>query len=150
MDCGTAQALKSWVERGLRPAVKRYGGGVRELRVVAHYACRPRNNRKGARISEHGKGRAVDIAAIELNDGKELVVLGDWSNGREGRILKAAHASACGPSARSWDRRPMRCIAITSTSTRRATAAAPTAADPRQRRRAPVFSLPQISPPEAE
>ncbi|MCA1336522.1 extensin family protein [Pseudooceanicola marinus] len=97
MDCGTAQALKSWVEGGLRPAVKRYGGGVRELRVVAHYACRPRNNRKGARISEHGKGRAVDIAAIELNDGKELVVLDDWSNGREGRILKAAHASACGP-----------------------------------------------------
>ncbi|MGI3165217.1 extensin family protein [Pseudooceanicola sp. 200-1SW] len=97
MDCTTAQALKTWVDGGLRPAVKRYGGGVRELRVVAHYACRPRNNRKGARISEHGKGRAIDIAAIRLQDGKDLVVLDDWSNGREGRILHQAHASACGP-----------------------------------------------------
>lgn len=97
MDCKTAQALKSWIDRGLSPAVRRYGGGVRELRVVAHYACRPRNNRKGARISEHGKGRAIDIAAIRLNDGKDLVVLEDWNNGREGKILKRAHAAACGP-----------------------------------------------------
>ncbi|MBR9762466.1 MAG: extensin family protein [Rhodobacteraceae bacterium] len=97
MDCTTAQALKSWVDRGLVPAVKGYGGGVRELRVVAHYACRPRNNRKGARISEHGKGRAIDIASIRLQDGKDLVVLEDWNDGREGKILHRAHAAACGP-----------------------------------------------------
>lgn len=97
MDCGTARALKSWVEGGLEPAVGSYGGGVRSLRVVAHYACRPRNNRKGAKISEHGKGRAIDIAAIRLVDGKDLVVLNDWGGGRKGRILRQAHAAACGP-----------------------------------------------------
>ncbi|WP_010138598.1 extensin-like domain-containing protein [Oceanicola sp. S124] len=97
MDCTTARALKTWVDGGLSRAVKGYGGGVRELRVVAHYACRPRNNRKGARISEHGKGRAVDIAAIRLNNGKDLVVLDDWGSGRKGRILERAHAAACGP-----------------------------------------------------
>ncbi|WP_163848774.1 extensin family protein [Pseudooceanicola aestuarii] len=97
MDCGTAQALKSWVDGGLKPAVKGYGGGVSSLRVVAHYSCRTRNNRKGAKISEHGKGRAIDIAGIKLKDGSELTVLTDWSDGRKGRILHKAHASACGP-----------------------------------------------------
>ncbi|QPM92067.1 extensin-like domain-containing protein [Pseudooceanicola algae] len=97
MDCGTARALKSWIDRGLKPAVGSYGGGVRQLQVVAHYACRPRNNQKGARISEHGKGRAVDIAAVKLADGKELNVLQDWQNGREGRILHQVHDAACGP-----------------------------------------------------
>lgn len=97
MDCGTARALKAWVDGGLKPAVGSYGGGVRELSIAAHYICRPRNNRKGAKISEHGKGRAVDISGIKLVDGKELNVLKDWRRGREGRMLVRAHAAACGP-----------------------------------------------------
>lgn len=97
MDCQTARTLKSWVEKGLKPNVGNRGGGVARLRVVAHYACRTRNNRKGARISEHGKGRAIDIAGFQLHDGSELTVLTDWGRGREGRILKKLHRSACGP-----------------------------------------------------
>lgn len=97
MDCPTARALKRWVDTGLQPAVKGYGGGVKELRVAAHYACRPRNNRKGAKLSEHGRGKAIDIAAIRLMDGRDLVVLDDWTNGREGRILHRVHDAACGP-----------------------------------------------------
>ncbi len=97
MDCTTAQALHSWIERGVRPAVGNTGGGVDGLRVVAHYACRTRNNQPGARISEHGKGRAVDIAGIRLRDGSELSVLRDWNNGNRGAILRQVHSAACGP-----------------------------------------------------
>ncbi|WP_417718570.1 extensin family protein [Salipiger sp.] len=97
MDCGTAKALKRWVEKGLKPSVGSYGGGVAALRVAAHYACRSRNNQRGEKISEHGKGRAIDIAAIRLRNGDELSVLGDWGGGAEGRILRQAHKSACGP-----------------------------------------------------
>lgn len=97
MDCGTAKALNSWVKNGLKPAVGRLGRGAKSIRVAAHYSCRPRNNKAGARISEHGKGRAIDISAIGLNDGSSLTVLGGWRDRKQGPILKKAHKAACGP-----------------------------------------------------
>ena len=97
MDCRTASAIKSWIARGMKPAVGGYGGGVAQLRVVAHYSCRTRNNQKGAKISEHGKGHAIDIAGFQLRDGRTITVLSDWGGGPKGRILSQMHRSACGP-----------------------------------------------------
>ncbi|MEM9350377.1 MAG: extensin family protein [Pseudomonadota bacterium] len=97
MDCPTANALNTWIEDGVKPAVGRRGGGPESLRVVAHYVCRTRNHRPGARISEHGKGRAIDIAGIGLADGSEITVLTGWGNGRDGRALRRMWREACGP-----------------------------------------------------
>ncbi|MDC0738863.1 extensin family protein [Cognatishimia sp. SS12] len=97
MECDTAHALKSWVDRGVTRAVGRTGGGVVKLQVAAGYSCRTRNNRPGAKISEHGKGRAIDISAFHLKNGDRISVLKDWGRGKKGRILKALHKSACGP-----------------------------------------------------
>ncbi|MCR8548802.1 extensin family protein [Salipiger sp. P9] len=96
MDCTTAKALKQWVNRAVKPAVGTQGGGVSGLRVAAHYACRTRNNQPGAKVSEHGKGRAIDIAAIRLRDGSEMSVLRDWGQGGKGRALRKMHSAACG------------------------------------------------------
>ena len=97
LDCTTAKALKQWVHNGAKPAVGRMGGGIKSLRVVAHYACRTRNNQAGGKISEHARGRAIDIAAINLNNGTALTVLSDWRTSRKGSVLKRMHRSACGP-----------------------------------------------------
>ncbi|MEM8592525.1 MAG: extensin family protein [Pseudomonadota bacterium] len=97
MDCQTAEALKTWVTRGVKPAVGSQGGGVRNLRVAAHYVCRTRNHRPGARISEHGKGRAIDISGIGLRDGTEITLISDWGRGAEGRALREMWRAACGP-----------------------------------------------------
>ena len=97
MDCGTARALGAWVEGSVRPAVGARGGGIEGLQVAAHYACRTRNNRPGAKISEHGRGRAIDIAALLLADGSRITVLKGWRRRGAGAILRAIHASACGP-----------------------------------------------------
>ena len=97
IDCPTAIALRKWVDKGARPAVGNQGGGIKSLRVAAHYACRTRNNQKGARISEHGKGRAIDISAVNLQDGSQISVLRDWGGGRKGRVLRDMHRAACGP-----------------------------------------------------
>jgi hypothetical protein len=96
MDCSTAKALHSWINGTVRPVVNRKGGGVKSIKVAAHYACRTRNNKKGARISEHGKGRAIDISAIHLNDGSSLTVLKDWRS-RNSKIMRKIHQDACGP-----------------------------------------------------
>lgn len=97
MDVNTAKALKRWVETGMKPAVGSMGGGVEKIRVVAHYACRTRNNQPGARLSEHGKGRAIDIAGFTLRNGETLSVLNHWGGGAKGRALRRMHREACGP-----------------------------------------------------
>ncbi|MEM6728891.1 MAG: extensin family protein [Pseudomonadota bacterium] len=97
MDCNTAKALKTWINEGVKPAVGDLGGGVERLRVVAHYQCRTVNHRPGGRISEHGKGKAIDIAGIGLRDGSEITVETDWNKGRKGRALRNMWRAACGP-----------------------------------------------------
>jgi hypothetical protein len=97
MECETAKALKSWVDRGMSRAVRNKGGGVVKLQVAAGYSCRTRNSRPGAKISEHGKGRAIDISAFHLKNGDKISVLKDWGRGKNGRILRKMHKSACGP-----------------------------------------------------
>lgn len=97
IDCTTAKALNDWVRDGVIPAVGRTGGGIARINVVAHYSCRSRNNQPGAKISEHGKGHAIDIAGITLANGKTLTVLDDWrGGGAQARIIQAMHRTACG------------------------------------------------------
>lgn len=97
MDCTTANALKAWMERAAKPALSRSGGGLKSVRVAAHYACRSRNNQKGAKISEHGKGRAIDISGFVLNNGTEVSVLQGWNARTYSRPLRQMHKAACGP-----------------------------------------------------
>jgi hypothetical protein len=97
MRCDKARAMKGWIDRHMVPTIGNTGGGVTGLKVAAHYACRSRNNQPGARLSEHAKGKAIDIAAFQLADGSEISVLDDWGSGKRGRILRKLHGSACGP-----------------------------------------------------
>ena len=96
MNCRTARTLNDWVRQGVKPAVGRRGGGLEALKIIAHYSCRTRNSQPGAKISEHGKGNALDIAGIYLRNGDFVSVLEDWKTRRNGKILRAMHSSACG------------------------------------------------------
>lgn len=93
LDCATAQALREWVDKGLQPAFGR--NPVVGLTVAADYSCRTRNNKRGAKISEHGRGKAIDISGFVLADGSARTVEDDW-RGRSGKPVKAAYQSACG------------------------------------------------------
>lgn len=89
LDCPTAIALNKWVQKGLRPA---FGNSeVVELKVAAHYICRSRNNVRGAKISEHGRGKAIDISGFVLSNGKEISVQGNFN-----KTIRKAHKAACG------------------------------------------------------
>ncbi len=70
-----------------------FGGGLSELEVAASYVYRTRNNQRGAKISEHASGNAIDISGFVLADGKELIVAEDWGMA----VMKELHADACGP-----------------------------------------------------
>jgi hypothetical protein len=89
MDCATALALKRWINDGVRPAFGR--DKVVGFQVAAHYICRSRNNIRGAKISEHGRGRAIDISGFVLASGKVLTVASNFN-----KQIRAAHKAACG------------------------------------------------------
>ncbi|WP_193139489.1 MULTISPECIES: extensin family protein [unclassified Meridianimarinicoccus] len=97
IDCPTARALAAWVDQAVKPLIGDTGGGLAEVQVIGHYACRTRNNKKGAKVSEHGKGRAVDIGGFTLADGTRIPVLSGWPSKTHGPAMKAAHKAACGP-----------------------------------------------------
>ncbi len=96
MDCTTAKALNRWVNNGVKPAL-RSKGRVVQLRVAAHYACRTRNNQPGGRISEHGKGRAIDISGFRMDDGQTITVLEHWNARGFRTAMRKMHRTACGP-----------------------------------------------------
>ncbi len=97
IDCPTADALYRWVEQSVKPTLRTTGGGISSLRVAAHYSCRTRNNQPGGRISEHGKGRAIDISGFILRDGSEITLLQGWRSQAHGAKLRQMHRDACGP-----------------------------------------------------
>lgn len=97
MDCKTAKALKSWIESGMKPAIGNRGGGVTRINVASHYACRRRNNASSGKLSEHGKGRAIDISGFTLRDGTEITMLKHWNSTSYRKILRTMHRKACGP-----------------------------------------------------
>lgn len=97
MDCKTASALKKWIDDGAKKVIGTQGGGLASLQIMGHYSCRNRNNQKGGKISEHGRGRAVDIGAFKLKNGTSFSVLRDWNGSKWSDELSKMHRAACGP-----------------------------------------------------
>lgn len=89
VDCSVGKALDRWVRGSVKPAYPK----VAELRVAAGYSCRTRNNRPGAKLSEHAKGRAIDISGFTMADGSVVTLLGDYPT----RALRRVERGACGP-----------------------------------------------------
>lgn len=97
VDCPTARALAEWVRTGVAPVFGQIGRGVAVLEVAGSYACRTQNAQTGAPLSEHGRGRAVDISGFRTFDGQRVDVGRDWRRPGPGGLLRRVHALACGP-----------------------------------------------------
>lgn len=97
VNCTAAKTFDRWVSKSAKPIVGRQGGGLAAIQVIGGYSCRTRNSQKGAKLSEHAKGNAVDIAGFKLRDGTIYSVQRNWNSGRGGSTLRSLHKSACGP-----------------------------------------------------
>jgi hypothetical protein len=114
MTCGLAQRFTLWVRDAVQPAARAaFGTGVARIESLGTYSCRPVNGQAGARLSEHGRANAVDIAAFLLRDGRRISVLADWNGTDETarRFLRAVHDEGCrrfavvlGPDANAFHR----------------------------------------------
>jgi hypothetical protein len=69
LQCSMAEALAEWVRADVGPIAVTLGAPLATVIDLDSYECRGRNNIAGAKLSEHGKGNAIDIGAIKLKNG---------------------------------------------------------------------------------
>jgi hypothetical protein len=98
MTCPLARQFARWSQGPLQAAAAQYlGTRVTRIESFGTYACRTRDSRAGAPLSEHAFANAVDVAAFQLADGRRLSVQADWRGGDEAarRFLRAAFQAGC-------------------------------------------------------
>lgn len=98
MKCRLADRFADWVDDAVQKAALVWlDSQVVRIESFGTYSCRPVNNREGARLSEHGRSNAVDVAAFVLADGRRITVRDGWRGADPGArdFLRAVHKAAC-------------------------------------------------------
>lgn len=96
LACPMIPRTDSWLAEVVQPAAQTaFGQPVVEMRAGS-YSCRPRNNRSGAKLSEHSFGNALDIMAFRLADGREVTVVKGWKGAPDEQdFLREVFVGAC-------------------------------------------------------
>jgi hypothetical protein len=77
--CPMVPTLKKWLDEVAQPAAMEwFGQPIVEIRSMGSYACRSRNNRRGAKLSEHSFANAIDIGSFKMADGTVVSVRSGW------------------------------------------------------------------------
>ena len=98
VGCPMTAALDQWLEEVVQPVARaRFGVAVTRISSMGAYSCRPIDNLRGAKLSEHAFGNALDVGAFTLADGREITVVKAWKRGspQERAFLQEVHAGAC-------------------------------------------------------
>ncbi len=74
LRCAMAEQLADWVRDVAAPDLQTSGANLASVDTHDDYECRSRNRLAGAKISEHGKGNAVDVRAFTLSDGHVMLL----------------------------------------------------------------------------
>jgi hypothetical protein len=70
--CSMAESLSLWIRDEAVPRIAKTGATLRIVDTYDDYNCRGRNRIIGARMSEHGRGNAVDIRSFTFADSKVM------------------------------------------------------------------------------
>jgi hypothetical protein len=78
-------------------AIAWFGVPVIEISQLDAYSCRPVDNVRGQKLSEHSFGNAIDIAGFRLADGRIVTVKRDFKSkdARAAGFLHEVFAAAC-------------------------------------------------------
>jgi hypothetical protein len=96
LGCPIIPEINAWLDGTVQAAAEMYlGTSVTDIRAGS-YSCRSRNNQRGAKLSEHGFGNAIDVMGFKLADGRELTVLKGWRGAPEEQdFLREVFLGAC-------------------------------------------------------
>lgn len=70
LRCTMAESVAAWVRDDAAVRFAALGTGLQQIETYDDFDCRGRNRIVGAKLSEHGKGNAVDVRAFHLADGR--------------------------------------------------------------------------------
>jgi hypothetical protein len=96
MSCALAARLDQFERDVVQPLAKEeLGRRIVRINHLGSFSCRARNGR-GDRMSQHGLGRAIDIAGFRLADGSTVSVADDWAgSGAKRQFLRYLARRAC-------------------------------------------------------
>ena len=66
LRCPMAESFAAWVRDEASADIAPLGAALRGIETYGSYECRGRNNVIDAKLSEHGKGNAIDVRALVL------------------------------------------------------------------------------------
>ncbi|WP_168192873.1 extensin family protein [Undibacter mobilis] len=92
LRCEMAEQFTLWVRDDVAARVTKNGQTLASVETYDDYSCRGRNRIFGAKLSEHGKGNAVDVRSITFTD-KKSVLLTDKTFAKD--VRTDLRASAC-------------------------------------------------------
>ena len=97
LNCPMTAAVEGWLRSAVQPAALAwFGAPVVEIKQISSYACRPRDNIQGEKLSEHAFGNAIDVAGFELANGRTITVKTDWLGDPDDRgFLREVFSAAC-------------------------------------------------------
>ncbi|MDB5683033.1 MAG: extensin family protein [Sphingomonas bacterium] len=98
MKCQLAERFAEWINEAVQKSAMAWlDARVARVESFGTYSCRPVNHREGARLSEHGRANAVDVAAFVLTDGRRITVKDGWNGSDPGArdFLRAVRKAAC-------------------------------------------------------
>ena len=78
VDCTMARALSSIEKIVQDEATTHLQSKIARIANLGAFACRPRNYRKGASLSAHAFGSAIDVSAFHPTKGTPAIVLRDY------------------------------------------------------------------------
>ncbi len=98
LNCRYALQLSKWLAVSATPIISAQGfSPLEKISTGPGFECRGRNGDASSKLSEHGRGNAVDITIFTLRDGKTLTVADAPRTGSSSHaVLAALRSSACG------------------------------------------------------
>ena len=99
LACRFAEPLTRFVRDLVAPVVAGQTGGGTELKTIhtgPGFECRNQNRAASGKLSAHGTGIAVDVAALVLTSGDTIAIKTAAQDQRHKALISAIRTAACG------------------------------------------------------
>jgi hypothetical protein len=96
ISCEFAERLTAWLGQLVVPVIAgRMSATLRAVRTGPGYQCRNRNGAPTGKLSAHAIGKAIDISAFELSNGKLISIKPDGDEAMRS-VVGSVRTAACG------------------------------------------------------